>query len=149
MKSLTSVFGMGTGVPSSLLSPVHPHIQAGFSTRTILSCSGRLVNTFWLKSTHKSERGKQEYAKALSEVLFFRPARLIGPRCKCELSTGGMRTSILVAFGFPCLLRLLLTSLYRPKELSFFLSLHLCIGQDNCTDSTSLKFVFTSLASTT
>jgi hypothetical protein len=28
LKSLTSVFGMGTGVPSSLLSPVHLHIQA-------------------------------------------------------------------------------------------------------------------------
>jgi hypothetical protein len=28
LKSLTSVFGMGTGVPSSLLPPVHLHIQA-------------------------------------------------------------------------------------------------------------------------
>src|SRR5260370_19986291 len=30
LKGLTAVFGMGTGVPLSLLSPPHLHVQAGF-----------------------------------------------------------------------------------------------------------------------
>jgi hypothetical protein len=40
---------------------------------------------------------------------------------------------------------LLLISLSRPNESSFFLKLRLSVGQDNCTDFTSLKFVFTLL----
>jgi len=55
----------------------------------------------------------------------------------------GICTIILAAFGFLRLLRLLLISLSRPNEPSFFLKLCLSVGHDNCTDSTSLKFAFT------
>src|SRR6266581_5710478 len=63
--------------------------------------------------------------------------------CKSQHSDGEICIIILVAFGSLCLLRLLLISLSRQNEQSFFLKLRLSVGQDNCTDSTSLKFVFT------
>src|SRR5260221_11383079 len=42
-KSLTTVFGMGTGVPSSLKPPIRPRIQALVSTYRILLHSARVV----------------------------------------------------------------------------------------------------------
>src|SRR6266516_2125020 len=63
--------------------------------------------------------------------------------CKSQHSDGEICIIILVAFGSLCLLRLLLISLSRQNEPSFFLKLRLSVGQDNCTDSTSIKFVFT------
>src|SRR6266702_2354680 len=63
--------------------------------------------------------------------------------CKSQHSDGEICIIILVAFGSLCLLRLLLISLSRQNEPSFFLKLRLSVGQDTCRDSTSLKFVFT------
>jgi hypothetical protein len=40
------VFGMGTGVPSSLTSPARLHMQAVSSTRLILLQCTSFVNTF-------------------------------------------------------------------------------------------------------
>ena len=51
LKSLTAVFEMGTGVPSSLLSPVHLHIQAVPLTGDILLQHEQLVNSFFHRTT--------------------------------------------------------------------------------------------------
>src|SRR5260370_2352155 len=56
---------------------------------------------------------------------------------------GGICTIILVNISFLSLVRLLLTRPHKPGKPYPSLKQHLCVRQNNCTNSTGLKFAFT------
>src|SRR5450755_511535 len=102
--------------------------------------------------THHQAQGRNQASQPDSDAplthnLFlqihwgFMPFLTVG--CKCLNSNGGICTIILVNISFLPLVRLLLTRLYKPGKPDASLKRHLCVRQNNCTDSTIKAFVFT------